>query len=766
MRYRALVSSFVSVSVAVLGVWIGSAWAGAASTDVPRAEYPEPQMVRAEWLNLNGVWEFAETDESADGRYLSAEAYPDKIVVPFCRESKLSGLQRTGFVKNVWYRRRFQKPADWKSARVRLHIGACDWKTRVWVNGHLLGEHVGGSSPFWFDVTEQLKPGDNTVVVHAFDDTRSGLQATGKQAHSEKSQGCVYTRTTGIWQTVWLEGVGSSYIRDVRVVPDIKGSRVLVQAEIAGPTTGLTLRAAASEGGKVVGTAEAPADWRHNEIVLAIPKAHLWCLEDPFLYDLKLTLGRGDEVVDRVDSYFGLREVTIRGAAILINEKPVFQRTVLDQGFYPDGIWTAPSDAALRGDIEMSKAVGFNGARLHQKVFEPRFHYWADKLGYLVWGEFPNWGLNYKNAAVNLPMISEWVEIVRRDRNHPAVIGWCPFNETPPEAGPLQSVVVNVTRAIDPGRPVIESSGYFHGIPDPDVLDAHDYNQDPASFRQRWTDSFGPRSSLPDRYQAGPSWRPIPFFVSEYGGIGWNIAGGWGYGGIPENLDAFYARFQGLTDALLDSRYMFGYCYTQLTDIEQEQNGIYTYERKPKFDAERLRKIQSRTAAYEKNPPVNVEASSGMTWRVLVGAVPDGALARKWRYTFEEPAANWMEPGFEDGAWKAGLAGFGKKEGWEKSIRTPWTGKDVWLRQEFTCDDTSFEQAMLVAHYDNGTEVYVNGKPIWKGKQWNDRYAGFNVTAALKEAIRPGKNTIAIHCHQDEGGQFIDLALLVAGQGK
>jgi beta-galactosidase/beta-glucuronidase len=555
---------------------------------MPRPEHPFPQMARAEWLNLNGTWEFAETDDADDAPWRSDQPYPDKIVVPFCRESKLSGLARTGFITNVWYRRTFQKPANWKSQRVRLHVGACDWKTLIWINGNQVGsEHTGGSAPFCFDVTDRLVPGDNTVIIHAFDDTRSGLQATGKQAHSEKSEGCVYTRTTGIWQTVWLEGVGATFLRDVRIEPDAQQSRVILQAEIDGPSDGLVLKAVARAGGKEVATAETPADWRNGRLVLNLSEKRLWSVEDPFLYDLTLMLLRNGQVVDRVESYFGLREVTIRGAAILINGKAVFQRMVLDQGFYRDGIWTAPSDEALRNDIKLSQAAGFNGARLHQKVFEPRFLYWADKLGYIVWGEFPDWGLNFKNPAVDLPVINEWIEILRRDRNHPAIIGWCPFNETHHEAGPLQKTVWNVTRMIDPSRPLIESSGYFHGVPNPDVLDVHDYEQNPAKFRAR----------IEKHHTV------VPFFVSEYGGIGWNISGGWGYGNTPKDLDEFYARYQGLADAMLDNRRVCGYCYTQLTDIEQEQNGLYTYDRKPKFDVERLHKIQSRAAAYETDPP-------------------------------------------------------------------------------------------------------------------------------------------------------------------
>jgi hypothetical protein len=582
-----------------------SAAVSAETAAPPRPEHPMPQMQRTEWLNLNGIWEFAETDNTKDTSWLSDKAYPDKIVVPFCRESKLSGLARTGFIKNVWYRRTFRKPADWKSARVRLHVGACDWRTSVWINGQPAGKHLGGSAPFCFDVTDLLKLGDNTVVIHAFDDTRSGLQANGKQQwQQEKSDGCLYTRTTGIWQTVWLEGVGSTFISDVRIEPDVKQSRVLLRPEVDGSCDGLTLKAVALADGKEVASAECPADWRNNQLVLNLSDKRLWSVEAPFLYDLKLVLLHAGQPLDQLDSYFGLREVTIRGAAILINGKPVFQRTVLDQGFYPEGIWTAPSDEALRRDIELSQAAGFNGARLHQKVFEPRFLYWADKLGYMVWGEFPSWGLNYNNHAVDLPVIDEWREIVRRDRNHAAIVGWCPFNESCPEAEPLQNSVVNLTRAIDPSRPIIDSSGWYHGLPNPDVLDAHDYEENPAKFRATWDAAFA-SGVLAAKYRgASRSKCPIPFFVSEYGGIGWNIgSGGFGYGETPKDIEAFYARFKGVTDVQLNNPHLFGYCYTQLTDVEQENNGIYYYNRKPKFDVERLRKIQSRPAAYEKTPP-------------------------------------------------------------------------------------------------------------------------------------------------------------------
>ncbi|NPU99581.1 MAG: beta-galactosidase [Candidatus Omnitrophica bacterium] len=734
------------------------------SENLPRPEHPMPQMERAEWLNLNGTWEFAETQDNNDEQFLTAETFPDTITVPFCRESRLSGLQRTGFMKNVWYRRTFAIPADWKSPRIRLNIGACDWITRVWINGTFIGRHRGGNVAFGFDITEALKPGKNTVVIHAFDDTPSGLQPLGKQSNREKSYAIFYTRTTGIWQTVWLEGLGDAYLSDFHIIPDPDRSRILIQAEVDGPSQGLTLLAQAEAAGKTVGQDETAADWRNIHLTLDLNEKRLWSLDDPFLYDLVLTLKRGGQVIDQVKSYFGLRKVSIQGAAILINDQPIFQRLVLDQGFYPDGVWTAPSDEALKRDIELSKAVGFNGARLHQKVFEPRFLYWADRLGYLVWGEYPSFGANYGNPVVNVPITQEWVEIVRRDRNHPSIIGWCPFNETPPEAGEIQRMVIPLTRALDPTRPVIETSGWTHTLADPEVLDAHDYNQNPVTFRQKWDDYF---TALPIPARYAPSSQGLPFFISEYGGIGWFEAKdreSWGYGNNPKTLEEFYERYAGLTNAQLDNRNLFGFCYTQLTDVEQEKNGIYQYDRTPKFDAEKLRVINSRKAAYEENPPIEVRKITP-SWKVLVGAVPDGEQAKEWRYVLNPPGGSWTTLDYDDSAWNRGRAGFGRKEGWENRIRTPWTGKDIWLRQKFEYDGSPFDTGALVTHYDNATEVYVNGEKIWSREGWNNNYEGFQVTEALHQVLRQGTNVIAIHCHQDEGGQYIDAALLI-GEAK
>lgn len=567
--------------------------------EVPRAEHPRPDMQRNNWINLNGYWEFAETDDD-NASFLDAGAkFPDRIMVPFCRESELSGLNRKHFVRNVWYRRSFLVPTDWKESRILLHIGACDWKTRVWVNGNLCGEHFGGSAPITCDIARVLKDGENTVVIHAYDDVRTGIQPGGKQSTKPESYGCVYTRTTGIWQTVWLESVGKTYIERFRVYPDVDNRQVKLYAVCRGDLPeGLALQAEALFNGAVVGKASASLNGDNVSLSIPLSVLQLWEPGQPNLYDLKLSLKQGDTIVDSLMSYFGMRKITLEGRKFLINGKAIFHRTVLDQGFYPTGIWTAPSDDELRADIERSMNAGFNGARLHQKVFEPRFLYWADKLGYIVWGEFPDWGFDHNNPAGQLHYINEWREIVERDFNHPAIIGWCPFNETPKEAVPLQRVVFELTRAIDRTRPVLEASGWTHGYPYPMVIDAHDYEQDPVKFKEKW-DKVKDNPPKPDSPYADA--RPVPFFISEYGGIGWNVeSGGWGYGNNPKTLEEFYQRLEGLTKAILDNPYIFGFCYTQLTNIEQEQNGIYTYDRKPKFDLERIKAIFSAESAYEK----------------------------------------------------------------------------------------------------------------------------------------------------------------------
>nr|WP_295280529.1 sugar-binding domain-containing protein [uncultured Blautia sp.] len=565
-----------------------------------RTEHPKPQFMRENWLNLNGEWDF-QLDPGASWEeqelYKDADAYAKKINVPFCPESELSGIGHTDFMNSVWYRREVELEEKQLEGRVLLHFGAVDYMATIYVNGEKCGTHKGGYVSFAVDITDHVHAGKNTIVVNAADDTRSRLIPSGKQSEKYNSYGCQYTRTTGIWQTVWLEFVPENYIKKVKYVTDIEAGTLTIMAELVGKGTFL---AETFYKGKPAGAASHISGGGTAVLTVNLQEKHLWEVGNGRLYDLVLKYDR-----DVVKSYFGLRSLQLEGRKFLINGKSVFQRLVLDQGFYPDGIYTAPSDVELENDIRRSLAMGFNGARLHEKIFEERFLYYCDLHGYIVWGEFPNWGLDHSYADSIYGVLPEWLEEVDRDFNHPAIVGWCPFNETwdqnyRKQFDELISTVYKATKAVDPTRPCIDTSGHFHVVTD--IYDLHDYEQDPAAFAEHYkelgkTNKFNFPQAMEDRQSYdGKS----PFFVSEYGGIGWNTKGkAWGYGNIPESPETFLKRLKGLTDVLLDNEKMFGFCYTQLTDVEQEQNGLYTYDRKPKFSPEIIREIFSRKAAIE-----------------------------------------------------------------------------------------------------------------------------------------------------------------------
>ena len=582
---------------------------GSGAEPVPRPEHPRPDFEREHWLNLNGTWQF-EIDPGGSGEdrgLTSGTDLAQTILVPFCPESRLSGVGHTDFMEHVWYRRHFDVPPALRGRRLLLHFGAVDWHARVWLNGQFLGEHRGGYSAFAFEITAAARPEGNELVLHAIDHNRSSMQARGKQSPAFHSHGCVYTRTTGIWQTVWLEAVGTTFLREFVLTPDLDGGRVLFQGWVDGPMADASVRILAHADGELVGEEVVRATWRATLGVVPLSRVVPWKPGAPFLYDLTIQVERGGEIIDRVQSYVGLRKLTIEGNRFLINDEPVFQRLVLDQGFYPDGIYTAPTDDALRGDIELSMAAGFNGARLHQKVFEPRFLYWADRLGYIVWGEYADWGLDRGNYEAATHALEEWRTVVRRDRNHPAIVGWCPLNETRADPGnALIQRLLAVTQSIDPTRPFLDTSGYVHVTPEADVYDCHDYTQDPEAFAARFA-GFAATGAEPwnnNLNDPRSAYRGQPYFVSEYGGIrietGRELGEGWGYGGQSLDLEGFFARYKALTDTLLDNPNMFAFCYTQLTDIEQEQNGIVFYDRSTKYDLARLKAINVRQAACEK----------------------------------------------------------------------------------------------------------------------------------------------------------------------
>jgi beta-galactosidase/beta-glucuronidase len=591
---------------------------------IPRPEYPRPQFVRDDWLCLNGEWQF-EIDPGDSGleRGLADRELSARIIVPFCPESTLSGVGNTDWMTAVWYRRTAIVPPEWAGRNVLLHFQAVDYDATVWVNGVEVARHRGGFTPITCDLKGIAQAGQAATIVVRARDPRGGPKPSGKQSPRYENYGCMYTRTTGIWQTVWMEPVPDMRLGRPRITPDVSRGLFRVQAPVVGAAPGAELGAVLRDrqGIIVMATCRLGSDLNPTlDLLVPEDRRRLWSPADPFLYHLDLALvDPNGIVVDRATCYAGLRGISIQGPAIKLNGEPVFQRLVLDQGHYPDGILTAPTDEALRRDIELSMAAGFNGARLHQKVFEERFLYHADRLGYLVWGEFPDWGCNGfgpdgDNQQPGATYITQWLEALERDYSHPSIIGWCPLNETWQLITDRITVLDDVTRglfmatkAMDQTRPALDASGYSHRVPEADVYDSHNYEQNPEKFAALMAPLVEgkPYANMHNNQPISIPYRGQPYFCSEFGGTWWNPDAregedSWGYGDRPRTLDEFYDRFEALCGALLDNPLMFGYCYTQLTDVFQEQNGIYRFDRRPKFDLARLAAIQGRSAAIER----------------------------------------------------------------------------------------------------------------------------------------------------------------------
>ena len=576
------------------------------------SNHPNPQFERKNIEILNGQWDFGfqkaklgfkfSTDEQRAIEMRNKNEYPHKINVPFCVESELSGIQYKDFINMVWYKKNIEIKKN--GNRVFLCFGAADHLTTVLVNGKLAGRHKGGYTSFRFDITDLVVDGENEIFVLCEDDVKNQFVIRGKQSEWKKSHACDYTRTTGIWQSVYLEYVPQNYIRNFKIYPDHKNGLVTINFNLKGKET---LSCEAFFDGKSVGKSTF-VDASDNAVMqLKLDEIHLWEVGNGQLYDIEITFGE-----DKVYSYFGLRNVRLDGYKFLINEKSVFQRLVLDQGFYKKGIYTAPSDEDLMKDIELSMALGFNGARLHQKVFDPRFLYFCDKMGYIVWGEYANWGLDYSNPKSVDVFLKEWGEAIERDFNHPSIIGWCPFNETwnykgRPQYDPLLSTVYDYTKAVDNTRPCIDTSGNFHVKTD--IFDLHDYSYDVDFFKKNYdrfmTEDYLYQHVLVEN-KGRQEYRGEPVFISEYGGIKWvsdESIKSWGYGEDVKTPEEFADRYVGLTDVILSNYKMFGFCYTQLYDIEQEQNGLYTYDREKKFDDaiyDRIIAINTKVAEIEK----------------------------------------------------------------------------------------------------------------------------------------------------------------------
>ncbi len=602
-------------SVALL-LWTSLVTAtGANAQPLPRPEFPQPQFERQDWLPLNGPWEFEFDDDNvgldegwalgaAPGAARPARPFSRTVVVPFAFEWPMSGIGDTRFHPWVWYRRSVTVPERWKGHRVLLKFGAVDYRAMVWVNGQLVGQHEGGQAPFSFDITRSLAGGANTIVVRAEDPPTDRAIPRGKQFWEEKSRGIFYTRTTGIWQPVWLEAVGDGFLDSVRIRPSNDGL-VTFDAVVVRGRPGDVLSATISRGDTVVASAESSLSGSVARLASIVPSPQLWAVGRPNLYDVTFELRRGTAVLDRVRSYYGYRSVSASQGRVLINNRPTYLKTVLDQGYWPQSGLTPPSDAAIQADIEATLAMGFNGARKHQKVEDPRYLYWADRKGFLVSAEIGNAYVFDEQYAARFTR--EWMEVVARDANHPSVIMWIPINEswgTPDLSVPQQQQHLKslyaLTRALDPSRLVTDNDGWEH-LDTTDLFGLHDYARTGGELLERYRDLGKPSVPVPANARAalapGFTYNGAPFWLSEFGGIAYiapnsNVPkDAWGYSGVEPDEAAALARLRGLYEALAKLPAFAGICYTQLTDVEQEINGLLTYDRRPKFEASSIKAL-------------------------------------------------------------------------------------------------------------------------------------------------------------------------------
>ncbi|MEW5978616.1 MAG: sugar-binding domain-containing protein [Acidobacteriota bacterium] len=594
-------------AAAILGLLVAQLASGQAN--VPRPEYPRPDLVRSDWQTLNGRWEFEFDDGNrgmAEHWFDGSRSFSRSITVPYAFQSKLSGIGDAGFHDVVWYRRTFRIPDQWKSRRVVLHFGAVDYEAMVWINGSQAGSHQGGHVGFSMDITDWLRKGDNLVVVRAWDPSTDRSLPRGKQYWKEKSAAIWYTRTTGIWQPVWLEAVDRVHIQRLRITPDVDRSQVQIEAVLSHTAPGLRLRATIRFGTEFRSQSEISCENVRPQLIARLEGQQLWSPERPNLYDLTLELLSDDKVLDQVESYFGQRKVSAHQGQVYLNNAPLYLKMVLDQGYWPESLLTPPTDEAIQHDIKMTKAFGLNGARKHQKVEDPRWLYWCDKMGLLVWGEMANAFDVYHDEYVGR-FLNEWQQVIARDYNHPSIVAWVPINEswgvtrvlTDPAQQAHLKTLYHLTRSLDQTRLVVDNDGWEH-LDDTDLFTLHDYARTGKDLAAKYDHLKDDRSRIPrngrEALAFGYEYNGAPILMTEFGGISYRAGAQkteneWGYSGIEPTREAFLERLEGLVRALRSNPVFAGFCYTQLTDVEQEINGLMTYDRKPKADPSEFQRI-------------------------------------------------------------------------------------------------------------------------------------------------------------------------------
>lgn len=583
---------------------------GAIQAQVPRPEFPQPQWERSTWMTLNGPWSFrfdTEDEGLRAGWFREAQNWPQRITVPYAWETQLSGIGVTDFRERAWYQRSFSLPAAWTQKRTLLRFGAVDYRAHVWVNGVLAGEHEGGNVPFTLDITRLAKAGENTVTVRVEDPPQDRAIPRGKQYWEPKSASIFYTRTSGIWQPVWLENVGSSYLSSARFSFSHLGAASF-DLRIAEPEGSLEAEVRLLWQGTQVARNRSSVAGSKALLSLAVENPRVWSLNNPNLYDVELELFRDGQSVDVVKSYLGFRTVEIRNGEFLLNGRKVYLKWVLDQGYWPESTLTPPTDQAIIRDIELTKQMGFNGARKHQKVEDPRFLYWADKMGFLVSGEMANtFPLRYDERSMRL-FAREWMEAVERDINHPSLVMWVPLNESwgvPDVSDSRQRDFIRaayyLTKSLDASRPVIGNDGWEQ-VETTDLMGLHDYAREGSLLTRKYRSlSNTPGTAIPSNGRPalapGTSYNGAPYFLTEFGGIAVILDGqqtadnAWGYDGVEKSQESAMERLRSLYEAIRDLPQFIGICYTQITDVEQEINGLYTADRKPKFPPEEVKKL-------------------------------------------------------------------------------------------------------------------------------------------------------------------------------
>ncbi len=721
-------------------------WAASVAPDNVHAEYPRPQLQRAGWQNLNGLWSYAIRPQDA----AAPDRFDGQILVPFPIQSALSGVMKNVTVDQaLWYRRQFKLPATWREKRVLLHFGGVDWDATVWVNGQQVGRHRGGYDPFSFDVTDALRSGDSQdLLIRVWDPTNRGYQPRGKQV--DKPRGIWYTAVTGIWQTAWLEAVPRRHITSLRIVADVERGAARITVGTAGAENQpVKLTASAVRKGDqmlriepVTATATSEA-----EALLIVPSPRLWSPAEPWLYDLTVELlDEGGKTIDKVDSYFGLRSITVgkddSGVnRLLLNNRPLFQLGPLDQGWWPDGLYTAPNDEALRYDIEVTKQLGFNMCRKHVKIEPLRWYYWCDKLGLMVWQDMPSGDRHIGRDGADLERTEESAANFRREYramidahfNHPSIVAWVPFNEGWGQFATDE--IIAWTKEYDSTRLVDGPSGWA----DRGSGDMHDVHRYP-----------------------GPAIPPLEegraAVLGEFGGLGlpirghlWQDRDNWGYRSFEtrEQLADAYRNLIGQLRSLI-AEGLAAAVYTQTTDVEIEVNGLMTYDRAIVKLPQDVRALHERLYL----PPPQI-----------VQLVPTSRRQpQRWRYTTTAPGDDWHAPQFDDSRWQQGAGGFGTRDTPGAVVGTEWSTSEIWIRRTFQLRTPPVARPHLRIHHDEQAEVYLNGKRIASLDGYTTGYVLLPLSEEAVSAFRKGANTLAVHCRQTSGGQFIDVGLVdVAG---